>query len=185
MKKIPLIIITGYPGVGKTTLGKHLAEKYSLPFIGKDEIKETLFDSLGWKDRDWSVKLGAASYDLLFYFVEQILKVAKPFIIETWFSKISEKEINILKEKYDFEPIQIVCHADPKVIINRVKNRVDSGERHPGHVDHTRYDELKTRVQSKYQPLDIGGKCMEVDMTNFKKIDYRTIYKSIEKELGL
>jgi len=33
MSKISLIIITGLPGTGKTTLGKKLAEEFRLPFI--------------------------------------------------------------------------------------------------------------------------------------------------------
>lgn len=52
MSKISLIIITGLPGTGKTTLGRKLAEEFRLPFISKDDIKEFLFDNLGWKDRE-------------------------------------------------------------------------------------------------------------------------------------
>jgi predicted kinase len=51
MKKNLLIVITGLPGTGKTTLGRKLAEELALPFISKDDIKELLFDGLGWEDR--------------------------------------------------------------------------------------------------------------------------------------
>jgi 2-phosphoglycerate kinase len=49
-----LVIITGPPAAGKTTLGRQLAGALSLPFIHKDGIKEILFDVLGWRDRAWS-----------------------------------------------------------------------------------------------------------------------------------
>jgi shikimate kinase len=38
-----MIIVTGAPGAGKTTLSKNLAGKFNLPVINKDEIKELLF----------------------------------------------------------------------------------------------------------------------------------------------
>ena len=42
-----LLVVTGLPCTGKTTLGKYLASQLKLPFIHKDGIKETLFDLLG------------------------------------------------------------------------------------------------------------------------------------------
>ncbi|MFZ4462043.1 MAG: AAA family ATPase [Patescibacteria group bacterium] len=41
-----LIIITGLPCTGKTTLGRKLAEELRLPFVSKDDFKELLFDDL-------------------------------------------------------------------------------------------------------------------------------------------
>lgn len=181
--KTPIIIITGYPGTGKTTLGKHLADKYSLPFLGKDEIKEILFESLGWKDREWSMKLGSASYDLLFHLVKEVLRLKKPVILETHFTIQSVNEFIELEDKYNVLPLQIVCSAKPEVILDRVKNRVSSGERHPGHVDDTRFDELKEKVNIEYKPLEIGGKILLVDTSNFQSIDYNKIYKFLDKNV--
>jgi shikimate kinase len=47
-----LIIISGLPCTGKTTLGRKLAQDLSLPLICRDSIKESLFDSLGYSDRE-------------------------------------------------------------------------------------------------------------------------------------
>ena len=60
-----LVLISGAPGTGKTTMGRHLATGLRIPYLGKDLIKESLFDSLGTKDREWSVKLGIASIEKL------------------------------------------------------------------------------------------------------------------------
>lgn len=38
--------------------------------MNKDGLKEILFDTLEWRDREWSRRLGAASM-LLFYCVER------------------------------------------------------------------------------------------------------------------
>jgi shikimate kinase len=39
-KRSFLIIVTGAPAAGKTTVGRRLAEAFGLPFIYKDGIKE-------------------------------------------------------------------------------------------------------------------------------------------------
>ena len=57
-------IVTGPPGAGKSTLAEYLARELCLPLISKDGIKEILFDTLGWHDREWSKKLGHASFEL-------------------------------------------------------------------------------------------------------------------------
>ena len=65
------IIVTGAPCTGKTSIALYLAEKFQLPVVYKDGIKERLFDRLGWKtDRQWSKLLSLASYDLLYYYKE-------------------------------------------------------------------------------------------------------------------
>jgi predicted kinase len=43
-----LILITGAPCTGKTTIAQHLAGKFQLPVVHKDDIKERLFDRLDY-----------------------------------------------------------------------------------------------------------------------------------------
>ena len=46
-----LIIVTGAPGTGKTTLALDLSRRLGLPVLSRDDLKERLFDRIGWKDR--------------------------------------------------------------------------------------------------------------------------------------
>jgi tRNA uridine 5-carbamoylmethylation protein Kti12 len=56
-----LIIVTGRPAAGKSTLAKWLGQRLDMPVLSKDGIKEILFEELGWHDREWSKRLGRAS----------------------------------------------------------------------------------------------------------------------------
>lgn len=181
MPKPTLIIITGLPGTGKTTLGRRLASDLRLPFIHRDGIKELLFDTLGWSDREWSKKLGLASYAILEYFIESLLRGGVSFIVESNFHPIISTEVfRRLQSQYAFDQVQILCHAEGSVLLQRFTTRAATSERHPGHVETANFDEFQAVIShGKIAPLDIGGNVIEVDTTDFGSVDYEGIVKRI------
>ena len=181
-----LVIVSGPPCSGKTTLARWLAQELALPLITKDAIKELLFDNLGWSDRAWSNKLGRATYPLVYYFVESQLAAGRSFIVESNFEpQFATSVFAELKHKYPFEPFQVQCHADGALLVKRFKERSESGARHPGHVDPLIYDEVgRVLLKGKLASLDIGGTVVEVDTTDFEKIDYSGLLNKIRLHLN-
>jgi predicted kinase len=178
-----LVIITGAPGTGKTTLGRRLAADFGLPFIYKDGIKELLFDRLGWKeDRQWSKTLSLATYDLMFYFLESQLQAGRSLIVEANFKAPKDAgKFLALRGKHPFRPIQIYCHAERAVLLARFKQRGASPERHPGHIDHlTQGDILESLARNEYAALLIAGPLLPVDTTDFTQFDYTAIHAAVE-----
>ena len=47
-----IILVTGSPGVGKTTLANPLAKALNFTLISRDEIKETLYEMLNGRPND-------------------------------------------------------------------------------------------------------------------------------------
>jgi shikimate kinase len=45
------VAVSGLPASGKTVLGRALAGALDLPLLDKDEILESMFESLGWATR--------------------------------------------------------------------------------------------------------------------------------------
>ena len=182
-----LVIITGASCTGKTTLGLRLAADFRLPFIYKDGIKEILFDRLGWKDKQWSKLLSLASYDLLYYFVESLLKSGKSLIVEANFkTQVDTNKFLALKSQSEFVPFQILCRAEPEILLERFRSRAGAPERHPGHIDHLTEGDIRQSLwRGEYQALAIGGQLLELDTTDLAKVNYPGLSIALKSALGI
>jgi predicted kinase len=180
-----VIVITGPPCAGKTTIARRVAERFSLPWTGKDMVKELLFDTLGWKDREWSKKLSKASVVVLFRFLEAQVAARCSCIVESNFkAEYDTARFLDLRGRYGFDLVQIDCICDGQVLFERFKRRAESGERHPGHSDHSSYNEFREMLlRGRSEPLKIGGRRIEIDTTDLEGIDYQALFAEIAHAL--
>jgi predicted kinase len=181
-----LIIITGAPGTGKTTLGQQLAADLKLPFVSKDGIKESLYDTMGLQVREWSRQLGRASYALLEHFGGVLLQARQSFIIESNFHKELALPMFVrLQEQWKYRPWQIWCQTEPAVLLERFKARTAAGTRHPGHQDELVHDYLAAaELAAKYGFFAIGGECVVWETTDFTAVDYEELLLQITSFRG-
>ena len=185
MSNLTLIIITGLPCTGKTTFGKNLSEEIGFPFISKDNIREILFDNFGWSDQYIQKRISKANHDLLYYFVEQNLKVDQSVIIENVFKpEKAENRINKLKKRYCFNIIQIRLIAKGQTLYSRFKERANS-KRHPGHGDIERLEEWKSYLmRGMVEPLQVGGDLIDIDTNDFENVDFETALDAIKSAIS-
>jgi len=73
MQSPQLIVVTGLPATGKSTLARELARLLQAPLVGKDMIKEPLLDVLGADDERHSRLLSTASFAILFSLARELL----------------------------------------------------------------------------------------------------------------
>jgi predicted kinase len=183
MRKNILVIVSGLPATGKTTLSRRLAKHVGLPLFGKDTIKEILFDGVGHGDREWGEKLNVPTYDLLDYIAEQQLASGNSFIIETPYDDDFRVQKYIeLQNKYDFNCIQVLCYADPEVLVQRFVDRIGSPDRHPGHNDQAALEDFKASIVNagKVKPLRLHGNIYEINMTDFASVDEEALFSEIK-----
>jgi len=181
-----IIIVTGRPAAGKSTLAKWLSQELKLSLVSKDAIREELFDRLGWKDRKWAQQLGKASVDMMFYFARAQLEVGHSIIMDnSFFPPVSNPRFQALKEQYYAESIQIVCDSDHETLFQRFKARAVLGTRHLGHGDQDVLEGLYANLTDHpLQILEIGGSLFEIDTTDFAKVNYQEILKQVKSWLA-
>jgi predicted kinase len=181
-----LVIVTGPPASGKTTLGRALAERLRMPFLYKDGIKETLFDTLGWSDREWSRKLGAATYALLFHLVEMELAAGRSLVVESNFDADRDGPRFLeLRDRYGFRSVQVYCVADGAVLLERFRSRAETSARHPGHVEVANIAEFEQALlRGRLDPLPLDGLIIAVDTTSFAQVDVEAITRKVLAAIG-
>ena len=181
----PVLIVSGAPATGKTTLGRRIASDFALPFLSRDGIKESLYDTIGASDRDWSRQLGMASIQLLFHFVERLLEVGQGLVVESnFYDRYDTPRFEVVLARYAARPVQIHCAAAAPVIIARYRVRASTSERHPGHLGAAVLPELRSGLrEATWGPLRLAVPCVTVNTTDFATLDYAGLCGAVRRSL--
>lgn len=129
-----LLIVTGLPATGKTTLARMLARRWSLPLLAKDLIKEPLLDVLGAPDAAASRRLSDASFATLFVLARELLGCGVSAVLEGNF-RPAEHAGSVLELARAAVCAQVLCVADEPERIRRLAARAADPARHAGHRD--------------------------------------------------
>ena len=187
-RKPTLVLISGAPATGKTYLARRLSEALPVVVLEKDAIKETLFDAVGEGDREWSSKLGGATFALLRMLVESHLKAGQSVVAEAAFWHEYEGPwLDRMKESYDFDTLELHCHADPEIVIQRFTRRAESDDRHIGHQSGMSREALEGEIRNQlenYGPVTAGAGLVMIDTTDFSSVDYAAIMERVRASLG-
>lgn len=175
-----LIIVHGAPGAGKTTLARRLAKDLELPQIGKDDLKEFLFDRMGMGDREWSRTLGKAVSEMLYPLADAILASGRSVMLESAFHRVfAAPALRDIITKRSARCLEIYCDIDREERKRRFIQRNETGQRHPGHLDATTYDEVDSDAHDEtYAPLEIG-ELHRIDTTHFGEPEYEALRQHV------
>lgn len=188
MQKPTIIIFTGLPGTGKTTLSRQVAEALNISLFGKDDIKEIMYDKIGWSDKAFSAKLAHATFGIMDYITEQHLKTGISITLESNYSpKLASEKFREWQKEYDCSIVQIVCRTDTDVLAPRYFERQRT-DRHPGHNDTGTVEEYRAsflqRMENREdQPLAVEGPVRIVDTTDFGTVDVREIVRWVKENV--
>jgi predicted kinase len=172
-----LLIVTGHPATGKTTLARAVAAALALPLVSKDTLKESLFDSLGWSDKAWSLRVGVAAIALLYRMAETTLSAGASLIVESNFrADFDTARMLDLHGRCAFRPVQLRCVASGEVMAERYLRRLAAGERHPGHCETFAEAHIAAlRAVGPIEPLGLDGPVLTVDTTDLSRLNMAAV----------
>jgi predicted kinase len=168
-----IVLVSGAPGVGKTTLAIPLAAQLGFSLLSKDEIKETLWDALEPPpgDRAWSRRVGGAAMEVLWKLAARIPQA----VLEANFHPHSALEHARLTE-LDARIVEVYCHCSSQEAARRYEARAP--ERHPTHV----LWEYSDRFLTEYdRPVGMGT---VIDVDTEAPLDVELIASQVNRALG-
>lgn len=154
-----LVIVSGAPATGKTTIVQRIAPALGLFVLAKDDIKETLGESLRPRSLSESQALGATTFNLLFHLARQLTESGVSLVLEGPFYR-GYAEANLAPAVERARAVLIHCFAQREVCVARFRERYAGGQRHPVHFDGE-------------QPLSVGGLTNEAWERLAKPLDLR------------
>lgn len=145
-----VVVVSGPPASGKSTLAVPLARHLGFALITKDAIKEALFDTLGAGDAAWSARLSDAAYEAMFALAPSLPQA----VLEANFRP--EHRSRLLALAGDATLLEIHCLCPPE----ERRRRWNARRRHPGHLD---ADQPTPPPPAASGPLGLGHDVLEVD----------------------
>lgn len=160
-----LVVVTGPPGSGKTTVARQISTETRLPLITKDDFKVIFYEIFGWGGREPDRRASAAAYEVIYHIADVELSIGRSLIVEANFREEATKRFLDIQDRHGFVAFQVRCTASREVLIERLRERAAGGVRHPGHADDSNLEHLDYLLASGPQ-LPLGGTFVEVDTSN-------------------
>lgn len=164
-----LVVITGLPGAGKTTLGSALAGALRAPFLSLDAIKEHLYAG-GEETQDrYGLRLAAERQLAL-----QLDAAEGTVVVDLWIAPGRDTErITTLLQQRDRKIVEVLCRVPADLAVARYARRRRGGP-HLG-ADEPTLQRIRD-ASDVLGPLRIGS-CIEVDTS--RPVDINKILEQL------
>lgn len=168
MNKSFVIVVTGRPGSGKTTLAHRLAKRICCPALCRDEFKEGYVHTLGGTHASLGPDINRRLYAIFFETVEFVVSRGLSVVIEAAFQhKLWAPKLTSLAEAARVSIV--VCTVDPQLARSRWLERglADTARErfHGDNAVHAAKHDIELPVED-YDPPNMDLPILTVDTTH-------------------
>lgn len=193
-----LIIIAGMPATGKSTVAGEIGKALGMPILEKDDIKEEMFDTIGYTDLIQKRALDTAATNILLRNTEVLLKSGVSLILVNNFDSAMAPTVQSMIDRCGCRCVTVFLNGDPEVLYQRYVERDKKNSRHLGHTFIDRYppqpsdpvglpmtrqyfaDRFEKQGMAEFQ---LAGKRINVDATYPETINVQALIQKIRAAL--
>lgn len=193
-----LILTAGLPASGKSRFAAYAGQELRLPVLVKDDFKEPLFDTVGFRNHEEKRRLDAAATQVMYRCARMILDTGASVILDNNFEERSRSELEALLEYYGCKAVTVLFAGDIPTIFARYQLRDRDPKRHRGHVVDTCYPEAPGMAEHEEEVtlqlferkfrargmIDFSiGDTLVVDTTDFGRVSYPDILNWLKSHM--
>ena len=123
-----LILITGIPGSGKTTISQKLSRELGIKRISKDEFKLDYYEKYGFASNEEKHELDKLAEEQVYREIVCSAKSGTDLIVDKWYV-----DTDIIIQEVPKHIINIICiqlSVSPQIVAKRYNERINDGSRH-------------------------------------------------------
>ena len=159
-----VVVISGAPGSGKTTLGWDLSRRLHVPFVSRDDIKTALHVTHRSDDPSEVWRFASTAFELFYEVASMYLRADVSVVVEAAFH-VDRSEPDLGRLAGLGSCVQIAMVTPTEVCLRRYRARAEAGGRHPAHNDLQFAMEMESggkdvgvyRVELPVPRLDVDG----------------------------
>ena len=123
-----LILITGIPGSGKTTISQKLSRELGIKRISKDEFKLDYYEKYGFASNEEKHELDKLAEEQVYREIFCSAKSGTDLIVDKWYV-----DTDIIIQQVPKHVMNIICvqlSVSPQIAAKRYNQRINDGTRH-------------------------------------------------------
>ena len=168
--KPPLVIVSGAPAPGKTTLSRLLADRLPLPLLAKDRLRQIFCGAFNAETREENRRLLNPGFVVFYELIAELLRSGVGMVAECNFHRgISEPELRPVAALGT--PVIVHCQVDRALSVRRFieRHRLALPDRRYA-FDGERIAEIERGgspdAWDRAEPVEIGAPVLRVDTTD-------------------
>ena len=123
-----LILITGIPGSGKTTISQKLSRELRIKRISKDEFKLDYYEKYGFASNEEKHELDKLAEEQVYQEIVCSAQSGTDLIVDKWYV-----DTDIIIQQVPKHVMNIICvqlSVSPQIAAKRYNQRINDGTRH-------------------------------------------------------